>query len=31
MSGPDPAMQAVLERLAAQRAGLPDRYTLPYP
>ena len=30
MSRPDPAMQAVLERLAAQRAGLPDRYTLPY-
>jgi len=26
-----PAMQAVLDRLAAQRAGLPSRYELPYP
>lgn len=31
MNRPAPEMQAVLERLAAQRAGLPDRYTLPYP
>lgn len=27
----DPAMRAVLERLAAQRAGLPERYGLPFP
>jgi acetyl esterase len=26
-----PAMRAVLERLAAQRAGLPSRYGLPFP
>ena len=31
MNRPAPEMQAVLDRLAAQRAGLPDRYTLPYP
>jgi acetyl esterase len=31
MPQPAPEMQAVLERLAAQRAGLPERYELPYP
>lgn len=30
MPVPDPAMQAVLDRLYARRAGLPNRYELPY-
>ena len=31
MPAPHPAMQAVLDALAAARAGLPNRYALPFP
>jgi acetyl esterase len=31
MRTPDPAMQAVMERITARRAGLPNRYALAFP